>query len=711
MSKGIQLGLKENIYQFSLLVIVNAFVGAMIGLERTLLPQIAEKDFGMVAKAAILSFIVVFGLTKAITNYFAGRFSDKYGRKIVLVIGWLFAIPVPFLLIKAPSWNWILLANVFLGISQGLTWSTTVIMKIDLVGSKQRGLAMGLNEFAGYFAVAISALFTGFIANQYGLRPEPFYLGFFYVVAGALLSIFLVKETKHHVAHEIKNHHKEEIKKLSQKEIFLKTTFLDKNLSSVTQAGFVNNLNDGMAWGLFPMLYAGLNFDLKTIGILSAIYPASWGLLQITTGHYSDKIGRKIPIAFGMWVQALGIIFIAMFDSFWPFALGNLLLGIGTAMVYPTLLAAIGDVAHPSWRASSVGVYRLWRDSGYAAGAIIAGFTADYFGIRSAIWLVALMTFVSGVIVIFRMRETLSKKESMTVSELKKYKNILHLDVRSIEEFGSGHIDGAIHAPQEKILDAVKNISKDTVIVTNCGKGGGRSIDAMKLLRESGWKNSYWLEGGYRAFASHYSIKWFNAEAQKYDRWFDENNDCFEAEVSAIRRLFAVKGRTLEVGIGTGRFALALGVTEGIEPAENMISLTLKKGLRVKKATAEVLPYDSSIFDTVLFITSLCFVSDAQKAVIEARRVLKTNGKIIIAFINRESILANKYKKNHANNPYQWANFFTVSEVRELLEKTGFSEFEFSQTLLENKARSYFDIDDGYCEGAFIVVSAIKKGE
>lgn len=711
MEKNIKLGLKENIYQFTLLVIVNAFVGAMIGLERTLLPEIAEKEFQMVAKTAILSFIVVFGLTKAITNYFAGRFSDRYGRKIVLIIGWLFAIPVPLLLINASTWNWIILANVFLGISQGLTWSTTVIMKIDLVGSKQRGLAMGLNEFAGYFAVAISALLTGFIASQYGLRPEPFYLGIFYVFAGTFLSIFLVKETKHHVTHEINNHHKEEIKKLSQKEIFLKTTFLDKNLSSITQAGFVNNLNDGMAWGLFPILYAGLKFDLQTIGILSAIYPASWGLLQIFTGYYSDKIGRKIPIAFGMWVQALGIIFIAVFDSFWPFVLGNLLLGIGTAMVYPTLLAAIGDVAHPSWRASSVGVYRLWRDSGYAAGAIIAGFTADYFGIRSAIWLVALMTFVSGVIVIFRMRETISKKESLSVSELKKYSNVLHLDVRSAEEYFSGHINGAIHAPQEKILEVVKKISKDTVIVTNCGKGGGRSIDAMKLLRDNGWKNTYWLEGGFRAYASNNSIKWFDAEVKKYDQWFDENNDYFEAELNAIKKLIDVKGRSLEVGIGTGRFALALGVSEGIEPADNMRLIANKKGLLVKKAIAESLPYEDSSFNAVLFITSLCFVSDAQKSVIEASRVLKSNGKIIIAFINRESALAKKYKDNHSNNPYLWANFFSVSEIKDLLEKAGFSDFQFSQTLLENETKSYLDIDVGYDEGAFIVISAIKKGE
>lgn len=408
--KEIKLGLKENTFQFALLVIINAFVGAMIGLERTLLPQIAEKDFGMIAKTAILSFIVVFGLSKAITNYFAGRFSDRYGRKIVLVIGWLFVIPVPFLLIKAPNWNWIILANLFLGVSQGLTWSTTVIMKIDLVGSKQRGLAMGLNEFAGYFAVATSALLTGHIASKYHLRPEPFYLGIGYVFIGFFLSLILVKETKDYVHHEIKNQYSEQSNPLTQKEIFLKTSFKDKNLSSVTQAGFINNLNDGMAWGLFPMLYASLNFDLKTIGILAAIYPASWGLLQIITGYLSDKVGRRWPIILGMWIQAIGISVIASFNQFWMFVVGNFLLGLGTAMVYPTLLAAIGDVAHPSWRASSVGIYRLWRDSGYAAGAIIAGLTADVFGLRSAIWLVAFLTFLSGVVAMLRMSETLKKE-------------------------------------------------------------------------------------------------------------------------------------------------------------------------------------------------------------------------------------------------------------------------------------------------------------
>jgi MFS family permease len=403
-SSPIRLGLKENLFQFTLLVIVNAFVGAMIGLERSILPAIAEKEFHLVAKSAILSFIIVFGLVKAVTNYFAGRFSDQYGRKIVLVFGWLIALPVPFLLIWAPSWNWILFANVLLGLSQGLTWSTTVIMKIDLVGSKRRGFAMGLNEFAGYFAVAGSALATGYVASHFGLRPEPFYLGIAYVTIGLMMSIFVVRETRHHVFHEASSY--KEFQTLTQKNIFLRTTFSDKNLSSVTQAGFANNLNDGMAWGLFPVFFASLGLRLEQIGWLAAIYPATWGLLQLWTGHLSDSVGRKWLIVSGMWVQAMGIAITASSHSFGWFAFGGILLGAGTAMVYPTLLAAIGDVAHPSWRASAVGVYRLWRDSGYAIGAIVAGLTADLFGLKAAIWLVALITFVSGLIAATRMEET-----------------------------------------------------------------------------------------------------------------------------------------------------------------------------------------------------------------------------------------------------------------------------------------------------------------
>lgn len=408
-----KLGLKENWYQFTLLVIVNAFIGAMIGLERAILPQIAEKEFGLAVKMAILSFIVVFGFTKAFTNYFAGRWSDQIGRKKILVLGWLIAIPVPFLLMWAPSWSWVLVANFFLGVSQGLTWSTTVIMKIDLVGSERRGLAMGFNEFAGYFAVAISALATGYAASHFGLRPQPFYLGVAYVVIGLAMSVLMVHETKGHVTHEVKlasangNHLGTP---LSQKEIFARTTLKDKNLSSVTQAGFVNNLNDGMAWGLFPILFASHGLSLEKIGWLAAIYPATWGLFQLWTGHASDSWGRKGLIAWGMWIQAIGIVVTMFSDQFFGFAVGGVFLGVGTAMVYPTLLAAIGDVAHPSWRASSVGIYRLWRDSGYAIGAIISGIVADFFGITAAIGLVAVITFLSGIAVQVRMTETLKSK-------------------------------------------------------------------------------------------------------------------------------------------------------------------------------------------------------------------------------------------------------------------------------------------------------------
>ncbi|MBK4734666.1 MFS transporter [Noviherbaspirillum pedocola] len=408
---SIRLGLRENIGQFSLLVIVNAFVGAMVGLERSILPAIAEHDFHLAAKAAILSFIVVFGVSKAMTNYLAGRLSDRFGRKQVLVAGWLVASPVPFMLMWAPQWDWVVAANVLLGVSQGLTWSTTVIMKIDLVGPKQRGLAMGLNEFAGYAAVAASALATGWIAAQYGLRPQPFYLGIVYVVAGLLLSLLAVRETRHYVAHEVSNLATAGgAGNLDQREIFWRTTLTDHNLSSVSQAGLVNNLNDGMAWGLFPLVFAAAGMNLSQIGVLAAIYPAVWGCTQIFTGALSDRIGRKWLIVGGMWVQAAGIIFTASTAGFLGFATGGVLLGIGTAMVYPTLLAAIGDVAHPTWRASAVGVYRLWRDLGYAVGALLAGITADWFGLEVAVWLVAILTFLSGTVAAIRMKETIATK-------------------------------------------------------------------------------------------------------------------------------------------------------------------------------------------------------------------------------------------------------------------------------------------------------------
>lgn len=408
----VRLGLRANAAQFTLLVVVNAFVGAMVGMERSILPAIAEQDFQLAARSAILSFIVVFGATKAITNYSAGRHADRVGRKPILIAGWLFAVPVPFLLMWAPSWTWILLANALLGISQGCTWSTTVIMKVDLVGPARRGLAMGLNEFAGYVALAGAALATGWIAARTGLRPEPFYLGVLFVAAGLFLSAFLVRETFAHVRLESASTDAASLRPASAprqepQDVFWRTTIADRNLSSISQAGLVNNLNDGMAWGLFPLFFASANLGLERIAILAALYPATWGIFQLGTGALSDRVGRKWLITTGMWTQAAGIVVVATSVAFAGFAAGSVLLGVGTAMVYPTLLAAIGDVAGPSWRASAIGVYRFWRDLGYALGAIVAGVTADLLGLKGALWFVAGLTMLSGIAVAVRMIETL----------------------------------------------------------------------------------------------------------------------------------------------------------------------------------------------------------------------------------------------------------------------------------------------------------------
>jgi MFS family permease len=401
-SAAVALGLRANWRQFWLLVLINGFVGAMVGLERTVLPLLAQAEFGVASKSAVLSFIATFGIVKALTNYVAGRLSDRYGRKPLLLAGWLIGLPVPFLVMWAPTWSWIVFANVLLGINQGLAWSTTVIMKIDLVGPRQRGLAMGLNEFAGYLAVALAALGTGYLAEAYGLRPEPFYLGIACAAAGLGLSLLLVRETRQHVAMEA-----ELLAPLSTRELFARTLWRDPALSSVSQAGLVNNLNDGLAWGLFPLFFAAAGLDLARIGILSFTYPAVWGLLQLWTGTLSDRWGRKRLIAAGMLLQAGALAGIAMVRGFWPWVGASALLGVGTAMVYPTLLAAVGDVAHPSWRGSAVGIYRLWRDSGYAVGALLAGALADLFGMAWSIGAVALLTAASGVVVAWRMPETL----------------------------------------------------------------------------------------------------------------------------------------------------------------------------------------------------------------------------------------------------------------------------------------------------------------
>jgi len=406
---GIRLGLKENAAQFSLLVAVNALVGGMIGQERTVLPLLAEQDFGLTAFTATLTFIAAFGIVKAATNLFAGTLSDRYGRKPVLVAGWIIGAPVPLLLIWAPTWGWVIVANVLLGINQGLTWSTTVVMKIDLVGAQRRGLAMGLNEAAGYGAVAVTAVATGYIADRWGLRPEPFLLGLAYAAVGLGLSVLFVRETHGHVRHEAagRSPNDDDLRHdLTDLEIFTLTSFREKALSASSQAGLVNNLNDGLAWGLFPILFAAGGLSVGRIGMLAAIYPAVWGLGQLYTGGLSDRIGRKPLIVGGMLTQAAAIAWMAAAAGLWPWAAGAAVLGAGTAMVYPTLLAAIGDVAHPVWRARSVGVYRLWRDAGFAVGALFAGLLADLFSIEAAIYAVAALTALSGLVVLARMYET-----------------------------------------------------------------------------------------------------------------------------------------------------------------------------------------------------------------------------------------------------------------------------------------------------------------
>ncbi|KPM46779.1 MFS transporter [Jiulongibacter sediminis] len=394
----VELGLRENWKQFTLLVIINGFVGGMIGLERTILPQIAEADFGIAAKSAILSFIVVFGISKAITNYYTGAFANRIGRKNLLVIGWLVGLPVPLILIYATNWNWIIAANILLGINQGLTWSSTVVMKIDLVGDKNRGLAMGINESAGYLAVGIVAFLTGWMASEYGLRPYPFYLGIGFVVLGLLSSYFLVKDTVHHVNSEI---NASQIKKL--KNVFRETTWTNPNLGSITQAGLVNNLNDGMIWGLFPILLASKKFTLSEIGTIVAIYPIVWGLGQLITGKLADIWVKKSMLFWGMLVQGFAIITMIFAASFVQFALLSILLGLGTAVVYPTFLAAIADYTHPEQRAESLGVFRLWRDIGYAVGAILTGFLADFFGLDSSLVGIGALTALSALVIALRM--------------------------------------------------------------------------------------------------------------------------------------------------------------------------------------------------------------------------------------------------------------------------------------------------------------------
>lgn len=422
----IKLGLRANINQFSILVLVNAFVGAMIGLEQTVVPLIGKDEFGIESNALIVSFIASFGAIKAILNLFAGSMSDRWGRKRMLVLGWLFGIPVPFILLFAPDWNWIIFANVLLGINQGLAWSMTVNMKIDLVGKERRGLALGLNEFAGYVSVAVVGFVTGYIAAIYGLKPYPFFLGIVFALLGFIISWLIVKDTRNFTLLEIKEN-QEEFAKTSDNQldshkkatanerfgnltfiqVFIETSWKNRSLLSVSQAGLINNLIFGVSWGLFTLYFASLNISINDIGFLKALHPGVWGVLQLVTGSLSDKVGRKILIYPGMIVQGIGIwVVLLSVNSFIGNIVGMSFLGIGTALVYPTLLAAISDTAHPKWRATSLGVYRFWRDLGFVFGAIGVGFIADLSTNSIAIQLVAWIAVASGIFVLLVMKET-----------------------------------------------------------------------------------------------------------------------------------------------------------------------------------------------------------------------------------------------------------------------------------------------------------------
>lgn len=392
------MGLRENWKQFTLLVVINAFVGGMVGLERSIFPQFAESEFGITSRTAILSFIVAFGLSKALANYYTGRLANRFGRRNLLLGGWLLAIPIPFLLIYAPSWNWVVAANILLGLSQGLAWSSTVVMKIDLVGEKERGLAMGLNEFSGYLAVGVVAFLSGYIAQQYGLVPYPFYLGVFISIAGLLLTLLWVKDTRAFVKEESRTS-----QATALGNVFLETTFRNRTLSAVTQAGLVNNLNDGMIWGLLPILLVSLAFDNEQIGVLTAIYPTVWGLGQLFTGKMSDLYPKKSMLLWGMLLQGLAILLLPFGRGFLLLAGLSALIGVGTALVYPTFLSAIAGATPPAQRAESIGTFRLWRDLGYAFGAVVSGIVADLFGIPAAILLTGGLTLLSALIIRLRM--------------------------------------------------------------------------------------------------------------------------------------------------------------------------------------------------------------------------------------------------------------------------------------------------------------------
>lgn len=500
-SANIKLGLKENWQQFTILVIVNAFVGGMIGMERTIFPQFAESEFGVASKAAILSFITAFGITKALTNYFAGRLANKFGRRNLLIFGWILAVPIPFILISASGWNWVIFANILLGVSQGLTWSSTVVMKIDLVGEKKRGFAMGLNEFAGYFSVGVVAFLTGYIADKFGITPYPFYIGIFISLTGLLITLLWVKDTRAFVHKESITDNTEQMEK-----VFIETTFKNKTLSSVTQAGMVNNLNDGMIWGLLPIVLLSLNYNTEDMGLITAVYPAVWGIGQLFTGSMSDVYSKKNMLFLGMLLQGIAILFIPAVSSFLLLSLISIILGLGTALVYPTFLSAVAQAASPAQRAESIGVFRFWRDLGYAIGAIVSGISADLFGMKAAIIIIGMITVISSLIIKLRMPDkSKSEKECIEADEVRialiKNEKVQLIDVSSKEEYEKAHIPYSINVSLSELKNTISKFDKNCLYVTVSRKGNDISSAAAKILKEMGF-NAVRLCGG--------TNKWLN---------------------------------------------------------------------------------------------------------------------------------------------------------------------------------------------------------
>ncbi len=491
MARITTLGLRANWKQFTLLVIVNAFVGGMVGIERTVLPVLAEVEFGIASHAAALSFIMAFGISKALANYFTGRLASRYGRKALLIAGWLLALPVPFMLIHANAWTWVVAANILLGIHQGFAWSSTVVMKMDLVGEKDRGLAMGLNEFAGYIAVGLMAFLTGYLAAHYGPRPVPFQVGIGIAVVGLLMTLLWVKDTVHHVAAESAT---SALPKMGR--LFLETSLTHRTLGSVTQAGLVNNLNDGMLWGLLPVLLLNEGLGQERIGLIAAVYPAVWGIGQLFTGKLADHVNRRSLLIIGMLMQGIAILGLPYVHAQAAFIALSAALGFGTALVYPTFLAVLAAHTHPQQRSEAVGVFRLWRDLGYAIGALLTGLIADRFGITASILAIGAVTVLSGVVVWLRMP---SERECLEPEDLKP---LLHkpgvrvVDVRSPEEYANGHLSEAINIPLPELIDHARSWSPRERIITVCAKGGGRSAQAAQMLRDMGFGRTWWLCGG-----------------------------------------------------------------------------------------------------------------------------------------------------------------------------------------------------------------------